>query len=100
VDERPTLTTPAARPTTSVPVDESALRVRVREKIARGALPREPATRLWAGPGLGKPCAVCDETIPSRDVEYEIEHAVGVKLIVRHFHRRCYAVWELEREPG
>lgn len=50
--------------------------------------------------GLGQPCAVCDEAIPSRHVEYEIEHAVGVKLIVRHFHRRCYAVWELERDAG
>jgi hypothetical protein len=39
-------------------------------------------------------CAVCDEPIAAQDVECEIQHGVALKLIVRHFHRRRYAVWD------
>jgi hypothetical protein len=78
-------------------MEEAELRLEARSKLEGGALPLEPATRLWVCPGIGETCSLCEELISVRDLEYEVEHAVGVKLIVRHFHRRCFAVWELER---
>lgn len=80
-------------------VDEAALRQRARHKLRSGILPTNAEARVWAGPGLGLPCAVCDEPIERDDLEYEIEFALGAgkPLQPYRFHRRCHAAWQLER---
>ena len=79
-------------------VDEPQLRERARQKMRRGLLPAAGETRVWAGPGLGLPCAVCDQPIGRDDLEYELEFAseLGTPPPYR-FHRRCHAAWQLER---
>jgi hypothetical protein len=80
-------------------VDEAALRERARQKLRSGVLPASAEARVWAGPGLGLPCAVCDQAIERDDLEYELEFALGpgTPLQPYRFHRRCHAAWQLER---
>ena len=80
-------------------VDEELLRERAREKMRGGALPTDAEMRVWAGPGLGLPCAVCDRPIDRDDLEYELEFAseLGTPPQPYRFHRRCHAAWQLER---
>jgi hypothetical protein len=64
----------------------------IRAKLADGALPLLPATKVWGGKGNGAACAVCGEAV--RDGEYEAEFG---GLITVRFHRVCYEIWDAER---
>ena len=76
---------------------ERALRLKARERLSRGEIPRDPEGRLWAGPGVGLPCAVCDDPIGRHEIEYECQFPAGHALRIVRFHRLCHAIWELER---
>ena len=80
-------------------MDEPLLRERARQKMRHGLLPAQAETRVWAGPGLGLPCAVCDQPIAREDLEYELEFASESteRAGPYRFHRRCHAAWQLER---
>jgi hypothetical protein len=78
-------------------MEEGAIRRRVREMIATGALPCEDPAHLWAGRGDGKRCAGCAEPITSSDIEYEVPLRSGPKILL---HRHCHAIWLEECEPG
>jgi hypothetical protein len=80
-------------------VDEPVLRERARQKMRRGTLPSDSEARVWAGPGLGLPCDVCDQPIERDDLEYELEFATDPARPPQayRFHRRCHAAWQLER---
>jgi len=80
-------------------VDEPVLRERARAKIRRGALPADAETRVWAGPGLGLPCAVCEQPIGGDELEYELQFARGPLQPPERYrvHGRCHAAWQLER---
>jgi hypothetical protein len=78
-------------------MDEEALRARAADKLRRGELPKSVETRVWAGPGLGMPCSLCENPILTDDVEYELQHTAGEALRAYRYHRRCHAAWQLER---
>jgi hypothetical protein len=78
-------------------MEDNAVRRRIREMIATGALPCEDPAHLWAGHGEGKRCAGCAELITSGDIEYEVLLTSGTKILL---HRQCHAIWQRECEPG
>ena len=82
--------------------DEEVLRAKAREVIQQGKMPAHAPDRVWGGPGVDAPCAVCDLPISKSEMEFEVEFAVdgkggGGDLDKYHLHRRCFAAWELER---
>jgi hypothetical protein len=78
-------------------MESSAIRFRIREMIATGAMPCEDSPRVWAGHGEGKRCAGCAEPITARDVEFEVKLTSGTKILL---HRHCHAIWLEECAPG
>lgn len=75
-------------------MDQNELRMTIREKLARGALPREKCQVTWFGPGAGHPCAACEQPISRHQIECECEQPVEGLL---RFHQACFAVWDDER---
>ena len=68
----------------------------IRMKLAAGLLPREPAGRVWAGPGRGETCNACDERITKGQTVYEWEYGDGKVQV----HLDCYQLWnELRQKP-
>ena len=64
----------------------------IRAKLAEGALPRTPGTKVWGSTANGASCMGCGEAI--RGTEYEVEFAGAVSV---RFHRTCYGIWDHER---
>ena len=80
--------------------DESVLRAQVRQLLHMNRLPRRPPDRTWGGPGVGVPCAVCEQPVSKSDFEMEIQFAydgADRRLDKFHLHLRWFAAWELER---
>ncbi|HET9391491.1 MAG TPA: hypothetical protein VFO44_17715 [Steroidobacteraceae bacterium] len=76
---------------------DAQLRQRVRQRMDSGRLSPAAPRETLAGPGCSCPCAVCDEIIPSYELEYEAEtEAAGAQ----HFHFACYVAWFIERRGG
>jgi hypothetical protein len=67
----------------------------VRQRFESGLLPVSDPAQTWAGPGLGKPCALCDNAIDSSETEYEL--LFGSDDVTLRFHRGCHGVWDRER---
>jgi hypothetical protein len=65
---------------------------KIRDKVERGALPRTPPARMFAGYGRGELCGGCDHPIQPDDIEYEF---VNGKMIRMHI--GCAALWQAER---
>jgi hypothetical protein len=83
-------------------LDEIVLRAKAMAAVQQGKLPRKSPDRVWGGPGVGAPCAVCELPIEKAEMEFEIQFAVdgkggGGDLDKFHLHRRCFAAWEFER---
>jgi len=70
-------------------MDDPIRRVRIREAIRRGQLPKIVPTKFFAGPGSGASCMGCGEAIPRVIHEYEFE-AEGRTV---RLHLRCLAAW-------
>src|SRR5438309_4809187 len=80
--------------------EEFILREKAREAIRSGKLPTRKPDRTFGGPGMGKSCAVCGDTIPPEQMEVEIEFNLDGALAGRgsyHLHPWCLAAWEFER---
>ena len=75
-------------------MEDEPLRALIRAKIADGSLPAMALRHVWGGPGQGKPCVACDETIPKGEHEIGGERA---PLVVAPFHVRCLLLWDSER---
>jgi hypothetical protein len=76
---------------------DNELRVRARDLIGQGHLPRKPPERLWGGRGTGqRHCSLCTVVIAREEVEFELEHHAGESVQVTTFHFLCYAAWQLE----
>lgn len=66
----------------------------VRERLLDGTLWPLTADDILGTHGTGEPCAVCDETITSAEIEYEV---AGPVMIV-HVHIACYHAWSGESQ--
>jgi hypothetical protein len=75
-------------------MDQDALRMTIREKLARGTLPKEKCQVTWVGPGAGHVCVACERTISRQEIECECEQPVGLL----RFHQSCFAMWDAERQ--
>ena len=84
-----------------MPNDEGTLRVHALAAIGRGILPKESADRIWAGPGVGAPCSVCNVAITDDEMEFETQFKGdahnGQLFLACRLHVRCFAAWEFER---
>jgi hypothetical protein len=67
------------------------------ERIRRRLLPAAASKTIWAGPGTGKACSLCDRAVDSTETEYELNGHMddGTKSTFR-FHLRCHELWQLE----
>ena len=78
---------------------DTVLFARAREYLRAGRLPSTVPESIWAGPGTGVKCNLCEEIIGPDQIEYEFEVAEwAVRL-----HIRCHALWQLaadERSSG
>ena len=79
------------------PLTDGQLRQRVRARIESGILPAKHPSAQWAGPGVGKPCVVCDRATHWDEIEHELDFGDGTP---RTFHRACMDAWEAERADG
>ena len=80
--------------------DEPLLRVKAREAVEQRKLPNRHPDRLWRGPGVGAPCAMCDIPVETHEMEVQTQFARegGAPYFdVYHLHVRCYSAWELVR---
>ena len=66
--------------------DEPIARERAHAAIQAGKIPLRSPDRSWGGPGIGAPCAVCDQPIPSENLEFEIEFERLGSLDTFHVH--------------
>lgn len=73
---------------------DTALRLRVRERIADGRLPVMVPTRIDAGYGSGHTCVACAEPITSTQIEYELNDYRDGRALC--FHLGCHVVWQIE----
>jgi hypothetical protein len=74
------------------------LRVRARERMTQGRLPRTKAIRTWGGLGAGLPCSLCDAAILSSEPEFELQFDLAPESIPLRFHRQCHSIWNEVRE--
>lgn len=70
------------------------LRLRARELMSAGKLPRDKAIRTWGGSGSGLPCELCGAPIESSQPEFEIQLDLAPGSRSYRFHRTCHAVWD------
>jgi hypothetical protein len=75
-------------------MDETTLRDRIRELLARHRVQASGTEKLWAGPGSDSPCSACGGVITASETEFELTFGSDV---IERLHRRCYAVWDSER---
>jgi hypothetical protein len=62
----------------------------IRAKLSTDLLPRQDASRMFAGYGTGAPCAGCDLAIRSSEVEHEMVFGDGRAFA---FHIACANIW-------
>jgi hypothetical protein len=74
-------------------MDQTILRLLIREKLLDGRLPHDPVPRACGGPGQGETCDGCGETVTRAQLGMEdadAEHPI-------RFHVACFYVWDAER---
>jgi hypothetical protein len=75
-------------------LEDSAVRLLIRAKLADGRLPQGRSERVWGGYGTGETCAACEESISKDQLAMESPRLTGG---VMAFHVKCFAVWDDER---
>jgi hypothetical protein len=73
---------------------ESELRARVLQRIDDGRLPLAVSTHIDAGYGAGAQCDLCDQSIASDKIEYDVTDPRGGRRL--HFHLACHLAWQRE----
>ena len=80
-------------------MDQDALRLLIRRKLASGELPHDGIPRFWGGPPDGEECDACEEVIRADQVVMEgisSTNNQGLQL-----HVECLYLWDDERDaPG
>ena len=74
-----------------VTADLLSLRLSIRHRLQRKTLFPAPS-KVWAGPGTGRICVVCNAPISAADMETEM--ILGPVTIWAHW--ICYMVWREE----
>jgi hypothetical protein len=76
-------------------MDQDALRLLIRRKLAAGTLPHDSIPRFWGGPAAGEECDACEALISADQLVME-----GINATKRgyQFHVECFAVWDAERD--
>ena len=75
-------------------MDTERRREAVMEAIRIGIVPREKPRKVWVGAGTDKHCAVCGTRLRVSDIEYELEFASGLSIVVD---RQCHSLWDEAR---
>jgi hypothetical protein len=75
-------------------MSDAIVRRLVRDKIADGRLPRNPAGAVSAKNGADEKCDACSTPVSHEEVLYKLAQE-GFKQI--RFHATCFAVWRDER---
>jgi hypothetical protein len=78
------------------PQHESELKALAADRIRQSLLPAQPARTVWAGPGTGERCSLCDRTIEEVEMEYELDAPAPRANGVVRLHRRCHTLWQSE----
>jgi len=73
------------------PDDPWTMQLAIRQRLARGSLFPAPK-RVWARPGTGRICVVCNIDISAHDLENEM--ILGPVTIWAHM--QCYMIWREE----
>jgi len=76
------------------------LRIRARERMTQGRLPRTKAIRTWGGPGSGAICSLCDAAILASEPEFEVQFDLSAPSSSLRFHRQCHSIWNELREES
>ena len=76
-------------------MDQQALRVLIRQKLAAGHLPRERGPRVWSGPGQGETCDVCALVVDHTELVMDVPADAVTREL--HFHVACFHAWQVER---
>jgi len=66
-------------------MDQPALRERVLRLLISGELPKTVPDWCLGGPGSGRDCQVCLESIATSALEVEVDNLA--------FHPNCYLLW-------
>ena len=75
-------------------MEDLALRLLIRSKLADGRLPHKSTPQVWGGPGNNETCDACTETISKAQLVIE---ATGGDRRTMQFHVRCFNLWNAER---
>ena len=80
-------------------MDQDALRLLIRSKLAAGELPHDDIPRFWGGPPDGEECDACGEVFRADQLVME-----GISSTTNHglqLHVECLYLWDDERDaPG
>ena len=63
---------------------------KIRDKLAKGTLPKEDCRMTWYGPGTDGICVACERPIEPSEVEVECD--LGAGGVIR-LHQRCHEFW-------
>jgi len=78
------------------PQHELELKALAADRIRQNLLPARSPKAVWAGPGSGERCSLCDQTIDQLETEYEIDPPMATLNRVVRLHLRCHTLWQLE----
>ena len=75
------------------------LRIKAREAIQAGHLPKRSPDKMWGGPASGAPCAICGVETTLGVVELELEFfgdSDKARTTNYSVHPHCFAIFNLE----
>jgi hypothetical protein len=80
-------------------MDQDAILLMIRDKLADGRLPHDSIPKFWGGPGHGEICAACQEAVARN--QFVIEAARISSKRAPQFHVQCFYLWDAVRKvPG
>jgi len=76
-------------------MEQDALRLMVRRKLAQSDLPHDSIPRFWGGPANDEACDTCEETIGRE--QFNMEGISSTTNEGLQLHVECFHVWDTER---